>query len=373
MKTYKFKLYKTKKQKHLHKQVDVAGLVYNHFIAIHKCYYRLFGKYPSKFNLQRHLTKLKRQQRFTHWSLVGSQALQNIIIRIDFGYQKLFKQENKRAPTFRKLCNFKSFTLTQSGWRLNDDGSIIIGKHKYKYFNSQEVQGTPKLMHVKRDTLGDFYIFIITDHEEPQPSIPQSSNSAGFDFGLKTFLTSSEDEKITSPQFFKQGSNELAKAQRVLSRKKRGSKSRKQAVKQVARVHKQITARRADWHWKTAKSLAKEHGLICIEDLNIKGMKAMWGRKVSDIGFYSFVLKLQHQCDKYGSILHKIDRWFPSTKTCSGCGQQHDMPIVKRTMLCGCGIDMDRDLNAAINIKREGMSSLGLGTVSRTLCSARTA
>lgn len=148
MKTYRFKLYKTKKQKDLHRRVRVAGEIYNHLIALHKRYYRLTGKYISKRKMQNHLPKLKRYSRFSHWKIVGSQAIQNIALRIDFGYQKFFKHENKRPPSFRKTRKFRSFTLTQAGWTLNDDHSVKIGRKTYKFWKSQDIKGKPKLIHV---------------------------------------------------------------------------------------------------------------------------------------------------------------------------------------------------------------------------------
>ncbi len=363
MKTYKFKLYKTKRQKHLHRRVRIAGEVYNHLIAFHKRYYSMFGKYPGKYKVQNQLPKLKK--RYPHWKQVGSQALQAIVYRIDFGYQKFFRKENKRPPSFRNLRKFKSFTLTQAGWELNEDNSVNIGGIQYKFWKSQKILGKPKCMHVKRDALGDFYICIVTDIEEYKPDYAASSETVGMDFGLKTYFSLSDGKEIEAPEFFKQGSKELAKCQRILARKVKDSKSRKQAVKATARVHKKIAARRKDWQEKEARKLARKYGAIFVEDLSIGGMKALWGRKVSDLAFYQQVQILERQCSKAGTIFGKVDRWLPSTRMCSSCGQLHDMPLDKRTMQCDCGLVLDRDANAAINIKNAGMSALGPGAVRR--------
>lgn len=363
MKTYRFKLYKTKRQRDLHHRVRVAGEIYNHLIALHKRYYSMFGKYPNKYKMQNHLVKLKKYNRFSHWKVVGSQAIQQINIRIDFGYQKFFKKENKRPPSFRKLRKFRSFTLTQAGWTLNDDNSVNIGGKTYKFWKSQEIKGKPKLIHVVRDTLGDFHICIVTDFEEDKPDYAASSKTVGMDFGLKTYFTLSDGSEIKSPLFFKQGMKEIARANKVLSRKKKGSKNRSKARKSLARAHQNIAARRRDWQEKEARKLANTYGAIFIEDLNITGMKALWGRKVSDLAFYQQVQILERQCSKTGAILNKIDRWFPSTKMCNKCGILHDMQLENRWMRCDCGNDMSRDENAAINIKNAGMSALGLGTV----------
>lgn len=167
MKSYKFKLYKSKKQHKLHNRVHVAGQIYNHVIALHKRYYRLTGNYIPKYQLTKHIAKMKRNKH-SEWKVVSSQAIQNIVFRIDYGYQKFFRKENKRPPMFRKIKKFKSFTLTQAGWKLGD-GYIIIGKQKFRYFNSIDIQGMPKQLHVKRDALGDFYIVVVTNFQENNP------------------------------------------------------------------------------------------------------------------------------------------------------------------------------------------------------------
>ena len=363
MKSYKYKLYKTKKQRHLHKRVYMAGRIYNHIIALHKRYYRMTGKYISKYRMTKHIAKMRRR-RFPEWGIVGSQAIQNIVFRIDFGYQKFFKKENKRPPTFRKSSKFKSFTLTQAGWELGD-GCVIIGKKKFKYFDSRPIEGAPKQLHVKRDALGDFYIIVVTDFcEEPKERV-KTGKIAGFDFGLKVFLTSSDGNDIESPQFFKQNVKLLKKASKNLSSKQVGSKNRKKAKKQLSRIHRRIKNQRDDWQWKTAKHLADKYDFLFFEDLNLSGMKALWGRKVSDLSLHSFMVKLDHQCKKSGSINKNIDRWNPSTKTCSTCGCINNaiMLDVREWDCPHCESHHNRDRNASYNILSAGASAVGLGDV----------
>ena len=103
MTTYKFKLYRSKKNKQLHQQINIAGYIYNHLIALHKRYYKYFKKYPSKYNIQKFITRLKKQHKFQFWNTLGSQAIQQVVERIDFGYKKFFHKENKRPPSFRKI------------------------------------------------------------------------------------------------------------------------------------------------------------------------------------------------------------------------------------------------------------------------------
>jgi len=367
MKTYKFKLYKTKKQKYLHNRVEVAGEIYNHLIALQKRYYRRYGKYIDKYRMQKHITKIKKYNRFSYWSIVGSQAIQDIIFRIDYGYQKFFKGDNKRPPTFHKIRKFKSFTLTQAGWRLCDD-SIKIGRYVYKFWKSQEILGNPKCVHIKRDTLGDFYVYIVTDFEQEKPEIDITSGEiVGADFGLKTFLFMSNENNIESPEFFKKSMNKIAKANRNLSSKQKYSNNRKKANKMLSRTHKKVANRRSDWQWKTAKELCEKYSAIFLEDLDIASMKKRWGRKVSDLAFYKFVQVLKHQSHKTGTLVYQIDRYTPTTKTCSDCGHiTEGLTLKDREWTCiSCGTHHNRDLNAARIIRAVGISTVGLGNIRR--------
>lgn len=363
MKSYKFKLYKTKKQRKLHNKIRVAGRIYNHIIALQKRYYRLHGKYIPKYTMTKHIAKIRRR-RFPKWGIVGSQAIQNIVFRIDFGYQKFFHKENKRPPTFRKSAKFKSFTLTQAGWALGD-GYVRIGKDKFKFSKSREIQGVPKQMHVKRDALGDFYIIVVTDFVEPQKGITTTSKMAGFDFGLKVFLTSSDFADIEAPLFFSKNADKIKKASQELSRKKKGSKNRSKARKSLARAYKRTSNQRADWQWKTAAMLVQKYDYLFFEDLNLTGMKSLWGRKVSDLSFNSFMSKLEQQAMKHGSVVQKIDRWSPSSKACSVCGCINtSLKLRDREWTCqDCNTHHDRDRNASYNIFTAGASAAGLGDI----------
>ena len=130
--TYKFKLYSTcDRNRYLHHEINDFAQVYNHFIALHKRYYRRFGKHPSKARLQRHLTTLKRKKRFAHWRLLPSQALQNVIERIDFGYKRFFARDNKRPPQFCSKFKYKSYTLKQAGYKFLERNSQCVSASVY--------------------------------------------------------------------------------------------------------------------------------------------------------------------------------------------------------------------------------------------------
>lgn len=363
MKTYCFKLYRAKRNKKLHKTMGIAGSIYNHCIALHKRYYRLYGKSLNVNKLQKHITKLKKTKKYSFWNKLGSQAIQDIAQRIDKGYQLFFRNRKHKIksapPSFKKVRKYKSFTLKQAGYKLLNDNRIIILGQEYKYFKSREIEGAVKTLTVKRDPLGDIYIYLVCDKEENQV-LARTGKMVGFDFGLKTFLKASDGNDIKSPLFFKENANQIKLLNRKLSSKKKGSNHRKAAKVNLARMHKKVANCRKDFHFKLAKGLSEEYAIICIEDLNIKAMQRMWGRKISDLGHASFVKILDYQCYKHGSRLIKIPRFYPSSKTCSDCGYiLPDLSLSTRTWACPeCGVVHDRDQNAAINILRVGASTL---------------
>ena len=245
MKTYKFKLYQSKRNKHLHRAINAAGNIYNHCIALHKRYYRMFGKYLNKNKLMKHIAKLRNKNEY--WQLVGSQAVQDIVQRIDRAYQLFFKHHKKgvRPPNFRKRIKYKSFTLKQVGYKFLEGNKLRIGKRIYKFWKSRDIQGKIKTVTIKRNPLGEVFIFVVTDYIEQTKSV-MTGKKAGFDFGLKTFLTVSDSKEIKSPLFLKQSLKQLNLASRQHSTKKKRSNNREKARKHLVRVHEKIVNRRND-------------------------------------------------------------------------------------------------------------------------------
>ena len=364
MKTYKFKLYSNHGNRELHKTIEGHASVWNHCIALQRRYYAMCGKYISKFRLMRHITTLKRVPRFTHWHQLPSQAIQDVVGRIDKGYQVMFeaRASGKKwgRPRFKPRRKYKSFTLTQAGWSLLSGNQIKIGNRVYRYFQSRDIEGNPKRCTIKRDAVGDVYICVMTDHEDADLNRAMTGEIAGFDFGLKRYLTGSNGHDIESPQFFKRSLNAIKRASRKHSTKRKGSTNRQRARLNLARKHRTIERQRTDFHYELAHQLTDEYDEIRLEDLNLQGMKALWGRKVSDLGFADFVLKLVYIAQKKGVTITFIDKWYPSSKTCSVCGAVNEaLNLRDRTWQCpNCHTQLDRDRNAAINIYRVGASTL---------------
>lgn len=368
-KTYKYKVYQSKKNKKLHQQINISGIIYNKAISLHKRYYRRYKTHLNVYQLMAHLAKLRKRSKYMFWNLVGSQAIQDICQRIEKAYKLFFrnlKHGIKTAPPgFKKVKKYKSFTLKQSGWTLLDENKIKIGSHVYKYAKSRGIEGVIKTVTIKRDALNDIYL-LFTVKQEVTPSNTRGNNRVcGFDFGLKTFLVSSNGSDIKNPLFFKQSQKDIKTANRELSRKQKGSNHYKQAKRKLAKVHETVKNRRKDYQFKIANQLTDNYDVLIFETLNIKGMQRLWGKKVSDLGFSSFVNIISYYGVVKGNTVHFLDQWEPTTKPCSVCGyMNHTLTLKDRMWTCpNCFAEHDRDKNAAMNIERLGASSLGLGDV----------
>ena len=367
MKTLKFKLYQSKRNRHLKRAINAAGAIYNHCIALHKRYYRMWGKHLNCSKLQSHIAKLrKRSQR---WQLVGSQAVQDICQRIEKAYQLFFKHHKKgvRPPGFKKTKKYKSFTLKQAGYKFLGGNRIKIGNKVYQFWKSREIEGIVKTVTIKRTPLGELFMVVVVDSVNNLEVKSETGKIAGFDFGLKAFLTCSDGSKIESPQFLKQSLNVIKNASRHHSRKQKGSSNREKARLNLVRKHEDVVNRRSDWFWKLAHQLTDKFDVLCFETLNLKGMQRLWGRKISDLALGEFLRILEWVALKKGKQIVFIDQWYPSSKTCSHCGHVlESLDLSVREWRCpSCQSVNGRDENAAKNICTVGASTVRLGDVRR--------
>ena len=352
--SYKYKLYRTNKTKHLDKMLREACFVWNHALALQKRYYRLYHKYIGIGKMKAHFAKR------IHRNLLHSQTTQEILERLDTAYQRFFKRLAKRPPKFRKTNDFSSILFKQGGYSLNGNVLTINSiKKRFKFSLSRPYAGKVKTITVKRNHLGEFFIVMVLD-QSPQ-SIGKTHNGAsvGIDFGLKTYMTLSDGTEIKNPQFTKENLTELRRRCRNLSKCKKGSNNRERKRKELDRIWDNICNKRNDFQWKLAHDFCRKYDTICIEDLNLSGMCRRWGRKMADQAHTEFVSKLEHVATKYGVVVHKIDRYYPSSKTCT-CGYVNkDLKLIDRVWTCPhCGTTHDRDLLAANNILRRGIYEL---------------
>ena len=288
--------------------------------------------------------------------------MQDVAERIGRAYKLFFKNLKRKIrsspPSFKKVNKYKSFTLKQSGWKLDESTyTLTINGQNYRYFQSRRIRGKIKTVTIKRDSLGDIYVYFVTDAKDIEVKT-RTGKSVGYDFGLKKFLTASDGEDVDSPLFFAQNSKHIKQASRKLSRKEKGSKNRQRAKLNLARLYKKSANQRHDFHFKLVHRLCIEYDTICIEDLNVKGMQRLYGREIGDSAFSEFVNILKYEASKYGTEIIEVNKYFASSQICHCCGYQNaevkDLSV--RKWICQkCGAKHDRDRNAAINILNEGL------------------
>ena len=354
--SYKYKLYRTPKTKHLDKMLREACFVWNHALSLQKRYYRLYHKYIGVNRMQKHFAKRINR------CLLHSQTTQEILERLDTSYQRFFKHLAKRPPKFRKAKDFNSFLFKQGGYSLNGNVLTInnIGK-RFKFSLSRPYEGKVKTLTVKRSHIGEFYIVMVLDKAPVAIRKSHNGASVGIDFGLRKYLTISDGQTVDNPQFLKSGLRQLQRKSRNLSKCVPGSHNRERKRLELNRLHEKVVNRRGDFQWKLSHQLCRQYDTIFLEDLSLVPMFSTyrWGRKMSDLAHGEFVQKLQYVATKYGVIVHKIDQDFPSSQTCT-CGHIYkDLRLQDYVWTCPqCGVVHDRDRLAAGNIIRQGIAEL---------------
>ena len=352
----------------MRRQINIAGIVYNHCIALYRRYYRYYHKTLKKYQLQKHLVKLKNLKKYSYWNEIPAHAIQDITDRIFRAYAMFFSNMKRKVktspPKFKKVKKYKSFSYNMPGKTLISGNVIKLAGGYYKFFKSREIQGQVKVVTVKRDAVGDIYVYLVCEvqHEAVEA---RTGKSVGFDFGLKRFLTGSDGHDIESPYFFMQNIKNIRNKSRNLSRKKKGSKNRERARHELARAYRKMANQRHDFHFKLARKLCEEYAVICLEDLNLKGMARLWGRKIYSLGFSEFIEILQNKAIELGTRVILIDKYYPSSQLCSVCGNKNaevkDLKV--REWNCPkCGVHHDRDRNAAKNILMVGTSTISVDT-----------
>ena len=375
MRNTKHKLFHDKSLEHIHNDLNICGAVRNHFIAICMRYKRRYGKGLSYSKMSAHLTKLKKLEKYQHWNIPYSWSLQNVLKRLSQsflemktlgrGHPKFKSCKKHKGVSFRsEQVKFEYLLPKEKHQRNHPTYQIRLNGRWYRFALHRKIEGRISQVHVHRDALGDVYITLTEECKEVRPE-PKTGKAEGFDMGIKDFLTGSGGERYTSPMFYKQNANKLAKAQKAHSRKVKSSNNSERSRKAIARIHKKTENQRTDHHYKLAIDLCRKFDFLFFEALNINGMKHLWGKQVSDLAFSEFIQKLKHQSIKRLKSVQHIDRWSPTTKCCSVCGHKNqELTLGDRSWTCSeCDTHLDRDQNAAMNILKEGVASFGLGAV----------
>ncbi|MFK4002242.1 IS200/IS605 family element RNA-guided endonuclease TnpB [Psychrobacter namhaensis] len=374
LKAYKVRLYPNEEQQiFFAKSFGCTRFIWNRMLSDKIDHYN-----EHKVDLKNTPAQYKKE--FEWLKDVDSLALANVQQNLRAAYSKFFK--GLGFPKFKKKGQRDSYTTNNQKGTVSITSNSVklpkIGHIKAKF--PSKVNGLIKSATVSKTASGKYYVSLLV--ETIATTLPKTHSNIGIDLGLTDFIVLSDGSKVANPTFLSQLQDKLAREQKILAKRRAVAKAnqrklsdsrnyQKQKVK-VAKVYEKITNIRKDFLHKLSFNLIKNHDVIAIEDLNVKGMvkNKKLSKAISDSSWSTFTTMLNYKAEWYGKTLVKIDRWYPSSKTCSGCGHlltKAELPLQVRSWDCpSCQQKHDRDINASINILNEGLRLATLKTVGTT-------
>ena len=387
MRTFRFRIYPSKRQiDMLDSTLNLSRELYNAMLQQRIYAYRS-GKRVNYNSQQDEIPAIK--ERFPEYRSIHSLVVQDIARRLDKAYDNFFrrvreKKQGKKAgagfPRFKSRDRYNSITYPQSGFRILDNGHVWLSRiGEVRMFMHRSVTGKIKTISIKRDSVGDWFITVTADQYEddgteawggsngkqPYANSPVFINPVGIDLGLRALITTSDGMQMEPPRFLMKSEKKLKKAQRNLSRKQKGSGKRRKAKTMVAKIHRKIARQRDDFSHKISRKLVDEHDFIALEDLNIAGMvkNRHLAKSTVDASWNRIIQYTTYKAESAGAVVVLVDPRHTSQK-CSKCGSiKDDLKLSDRIYHCDtCKHTMDRDMNAAINIRNMGLIKVGRGT-----------
>lgn len=366
--TYKFEMQPTQVQKVLlDKHFGCVRYIYNYFLNERKEQYQTDKKSDDYYKQAATLTELKKKDETVWLKEVNSQSLQFALRCLDTAYVNFFRGTAK-FPRFKSKKHKNSFTVPQFA-RL-ENGRFYIPKFKegIKVNIHREVKGEIGKCTLSKTPTGKYFVSILSE-EQYQPK-EKTGKICGIDLGLKDFAITSDNKRFKNNKYTKQYETKLKTAQKHLSRKIKGSNSFERQRRKVAKIYEKITNSRIDNLHKVSHQLVSNYDIIVLEDLNIKGMvkNRKLAKHISDASWGTFVRLLEYKANWNDKQIVKINRFYPSSKTCHHCGWIYqDLKLSNREWTCkSCNTIHDRDFNAAKNILKEGLKIISGGTLENT-------
>lgn len=371
-KAFKVRLCPTAEQvTQINKTIGSARYVYNRFLARRRAAYKDDGTTLNYQGTSFELTQAKKDEETDWLKEVDKFSLQNSLKDLDRAYQNFFrdcrkpKKERKfRHPTFHSKRGSKQSyrtNLTNGNIAVQNDALKLPKLGWIKFRKSQEIQGRIISVTVRRNAAGKYFASVQVEVDVQLLLI--SERAVGLDLGIKTFLIPSEGEPVGNPKHYRANLKRLKRASRVMSRRVKGSNRRQRAKTKLAKTHERITNLRRDFLQKLSTTFIRQYGVICIEDLRVSNMvrNCSLAQSIMDAGWGEFRRQLEYKAEWYGRKVIAIDSFFPSSQMCHDCGFKN--PAVKnlsvRKWTCpNCDETHDRDLNAALNVRDEGLKTL---------------
>jgi len=365
-KAYKFRIYPNKEQQNIFKKYfGIYRFVYNSVLDYKINSYRQGHKY-SAYDAIKDFTEIKKLEGYEWLKDINSQVIQQAILNLDNAFQQFFKVKQSEFPKFKsRKSNHNSFRVPQH-FRIDfENKRIKIPKIDWIKFKDKRVfESKIKSMTISKNPSNQYFVSILVEKEFEQKLSKEIEESKVFsaDMSAKNFLVSREME-FENQKFYRRNERRLKIRQRRLSKKQKNSHNREKERLNVTRFHQKIVNRRKGYQWNLAHELTQQFDALIFEDLNMKGMqqfnKGLSKTVTLDFSFSEFLSNLEWKAFKENKHFVKIDRWFPSSKLCSNCGQvKQDLKLSDRQYICECGNNIDRDINAAINIKNAGINIL---------------
>ena len=366
-KVFRFRMRPTPGQEgDLRRLAGARRWVWNWALDRRKAYYAETGKTIPAAQLSAELTALKHQPETAWLKEADSQALQQTLKDLDRAFRNFF-EKRARFPRFKsKRRDPLRFRIPQ---RVKvADGAVVIPKvGKVRIRQSMPVDLPTKSASFRRDGAGRWFVSLTAEFEMPDILLPPPEPALvmGLDLGLKDFVVFSDEDRdpVPPPKFYRKAQRKLRRAQKAVSRRQDGSNRKRKARAVVARIHCKTADKRADFLHKLTTELVRDHDGLCIEDLSLKGLvRTKLAKSFSDAACGEFRRQLEYKSLWNRKPLAVIGRFYPSTKMCRACGRINDtLKLADRHWVCECGAEHDRDLNAAKNIKDEGLRILAAG------------
>ncbi len=341
--------------------LEMCRWVYNETLAMRKNAWEQEQRHISYYESKRQIPLWKKEH--PELSGVYSQVLQDVSMRVDLAFKAFFRRlksgEKPGYPRFKGKGRYDSFTYPQYGFKLDGDRLHLSKIGDVKIVLHRPVEGTIKTLTIRRSATGKWYACFSVEYA-PSPA-PRKETTVGVDVGLESFATLSNGEKIENPRFFRTDEKALAKAQRKLSKAEKGTPERKKARKIVAHIHERIANRRLNFAHQTSRKVVDRFGTIVFEDLKITTMQKNHhlAKSIADVAWNLFISITEGKAEEAGSHVIRVNPRNTS-QMCSRCGMIVAKTLSDRIHSCPhCGLVMDRDQNAAINIMRLGLQSQG--------------